>query len=55
MKTHSFKALFLSAFCTLACFSALAQDKAQFVQSEKHAFRISSLVTGLESPWSVAF
>ena len=55
MKTHTFKALFLSAFCTLACFSALAQDKAQFVQSEKHAFRISSLVTGLESPWSVAF
>ena len=55
MKFHSFKALFLSAFCTLACFSALAQDKAQFVQSEKHAFRISSLVTGLENPWSVAF
>ena len=55
MKTHSFKALFLSAFCTLACFCALAQDKAQFVQSEKHAFRISSLVTGLENPWSVAF
>ena len=55
MKTHSFKALFLSAFCALACFSALAQDKAQFVQSEKHAFRISSLVTGLENPWSVAF
>ena len=55
MKTHSFKALFLSAFCTLSCFSALAQDKAQFVQSEKHAFRISSLVTGLENPWSVAF
>ncbi|MEY3135327.1 MAG: hypothetical protein RJA39_1209, partial [Pseudomonadota bacterium] len=47
--------LFLSAFCTLACFSALAQDKAQFVQSEKHAFRISSLVTGLENPWAVAF
>ena len=55
MKTHSFKALFLSAFCTLACFSALAQDQAQYVQSEKHAFRISSLVTGLENPWSVAF
>lgn len=55
MKFHSVKALFLSASCTLACFSALAQDKAQFVQSEKHAFRISSLLTGLENPWSVAF
>ncbi len=55
MKTHSFKTLFISGFCTLACFSALAQDKAQFVQSEKHAFRISSLLTGLENPWSVAF
>ena len=57
MKSHSFKALFLSALCTLStlCLVAWAQDKSALVQSEKHAFRISSLVTGLENPWSVAF
>ena len=57
MKSHSFKALFLSALCTLStlCLDAWAQDKSALVQSEKHAFRISSLVTGLENPWSVAF
>ena len=57
MKSHSFKALFLSALCTLStlCLDAWAQDKSALVQSEKYAFRISSLVTGLENPWSVAF
>ena len=57
MKSHSFKALFLSALCTLStlCLVAWAQDKSALVQSEKHAFRISSLVTGLENPWAVAF
>ena len=57
MKSHSFQALFLSALCTLStlCLDAWAQDKSALVQSEKHAFRISSLVTGLENPWSVAF
>ncbi len=25
------------------------------MQSEKHAFRIATLLTGLENPWSVAF
>ena len=55
MKTHSFKALFLSAFCILVCLHSWAQDKSALMQSEKHAFRISSLVEGLENPWSVAF
>ena len=55
MKFHLFRSLVFSAVCTLACLSAWAQDKAQFVQSEKHAFRISTLLTGLENPWSVAF
>ncbi|MCX7262216.1 MAG: PQQ-dependent sugar dehydrogenase [Burkholderiales bacterium] len=55
MKSHLFRSLVFSAVCTLACLSAWAQDKAQFVQSEKHAFRIATLLTGLENPWSVAF
>jgi glucose/arabinose dehydrogenase len=57
MKSHSFKALFLSASCIFStmCLHAGAQDKSAVVQSEKHAFRISTLVSGLENPWSVAF
>ena len=55
MKSHLFRSLVFSAVCTLACLGAWAQDKAQFVQSEKHAFRIATLLTGLENPWSVTF
>jgi glucose/arabinose dehydrogenase len=55
MKSPFFRSFFFAAFCTLFCLSGWAQDKTQVVQSEKHAFRISTLLTGLENPWSVAF
>ena len=55
MKSLFFRSFFFAAFCTLSCLCAWAQDKVQFVLSEKHAFRISTLLTGLENPWSVAF
>jgi glucose/arabinose dehydrogenase len=55
MKSPLFRSFFFAAFCTLSCLSGWAQDKTQVVQSEKHAFRISTLLTGLENPWSVAF
>jgi glucose/arabinose dehydrogenase len=32
-----------------------AQDQSSVITSEKHAFRLATLVTGLENPWSVAF
>lgn len=34
---------------------ATAQDRPLIITSEKHAFRLATLVTGLENPWSVAF
>lgn len=34
---------------------ATAQDRPLVITSEKHAFRLATLVTGLENPWSVAF
>ena len=34
---------------------AWAQDRSSVITSEKHAFRLATLVTGLENPWSVAF
>ena len=50
-----FRSFFFYALWSLSCLSGWAQDKAQFLQSEKHAFRIATLLTGLENPWSVAF
>ena len=35
--------------------SALAQDRSVVINSEKHAFRVVTLLKGLEYPWSVAF
>ncbi|MCF8147656.1 MAG: PQQ-dependent sugar dehydrogenase [Sulfuritalea sp.] len=35
--------------------SALAQERSVVISSEKHAFRVVTLLKGLEYPWSVAF
>ena len=35
--------------------SAWAQDRPAVINSEKHSFRVVTLLTGLENPWSVAF
>ena len=35
--------------------SALAQDRSVAINSEKHTFRVVTLLQGLEYPWSVAF
>ena len=35
--------------------SALAQDRSAVINSEKHTFRVVTLLKGLEYPWSVAF
>ena len=37
------------------CTSALAQDRSAVINSEKHSFRLVTLLPGLENPWSVAF
>ena len=43
----------LTLICLVAVVSAPAV--AQTVQSEKHAFRVVTLVRGLQNPWSIAF
>ena len=35
--------------------SALAQDRSAVINSEKHSFRVVTLLKGLQNPWSVAF
>jgi len=43
----------LTLICLVAAVTAPAH--AQTVQSEKHAFRVVTLVRGLQNPWSMAF
>ena len=61
MKAQFFQSLrWLSAYglvlwSVAALMPAGAQDRSSVITSEKHAFRLATLVTGLENPWSVAF
>jgi aldose sugar dehydrogenase len=55
MTLQFFRSLFLAVFCTWACLSTWAQEKSTVVHSEKHSFRMTQLLSGLENPWSIAF
>ena len=55
MKVHPFRSLFLLLLCSLACLSTWAQERSPVINSEKHSFRLNTLLTGLENPWSLAF
>ena len=55
MKVQIFRFLHILLFSITFCAPALAQNRSAVINSEKHAFRIATLLTGLENPWSVAF
>ena len=55
MKVQIFRFLHILLFSITFCAPALAQNRSAVINSEKHAFRITTLLTGLENPWSVAF
>ena len=55
MKVQIFRCLHILLFSITFCAPALAQNRSAVINSEKHAFRITTLLTGLENPWSVAF
>jgi aldose sugar dehydrogenase len=59
MKVQLFRSLRFPSWLLLwsmaACVPSWAQDRSSVIVSEKHAFRLATLVTGLENPWSVAF
>lgn len=67
-KTHTNNPIYIETMRTLMslclrivllsiafCASASAQDRPAVINSEKHTFRVVTLLTGLENPWSVAF
>jgi len=55
MKVQLFRTLQILLICTASSLPAWAQDGSTVLKSEKHAFRVATMVTGLVNPWSVAF
>lgn len=55
MKVQVFRCLNILLLSLAALTSAWALDRSSVITSEKHAFRLATLVTGLENPWSVVF
>jgi len=55
MKVQLFRALQILFICTASSLPSWAQDGSTVLKSEKHAFRVATMVTGLVNPWSVAF
>ena len=55
MKVQLFRALQILFICTVSTLPAWAQDGSTVLKSEKHTFRVATMVTGLVNPWSVAF
>ncbi len=55
MKVQLFRDLYILLLSLLACLPAWTQERSSVINSEKHAFRVATLLTGLENPWSMAF
>jgi glucose/arabinose dehydrogenase len=55
MRAQLVRSIHVLLMCMTCCLSTWAQAQAPVFNSEKHAFRVTTLVTGLENPWSIAF
>ena len=55
MRVQLARAIHALLMCMACCLPTWAQEGTSFFISEKHAFRVATLVTGLENPWSIAF
>lgn len=55
MKVQVFRGLNILLWSLAALTPSWAQDRSSDITSEKHAFRVVTLLPGLENPWSVAF
>lgn len=55
MKVQVFRGLNLLLLSMAALTPLSAQDRSSLITSEEHTFRLATLVTGLDNPWSVAF
>ena len=50
-----FRHLGLVLLTLWVCLPAWTQQRSPVIHSEKHSFRVVTLLTGLENPWSMAF
>jgi glucose/arabinose dehydrogenase len=55
MSIQIFRSLRILLICTGVCLPTWAQDRSSVIHSEKQSFRLVTLLTGLENPWSMAF
>lgn len=55
MKVSLVRTLYILLIGVASCLPTWAQDGSAVFKSEKHAFRVATVVTGLVNPWSVAF
>ncbi|WP_291939457.1 PQQ-dependent sugar dehydrogenase [Limnohabitans sp.] len=55
MKVQVFRGLNILLLSLAGLTLSWAQDRSSVINSEKHAFRLATLVSGLENPWSLAF
>jgi hypothetical protein len=55
MSIQIFRSLHILLISTGACLPTWAQDRSSVIHSEKQSFRLVTLLTGLENPWSMAF
>ncbi|WP_291921824.1 PQQ-dependent sugar dehydrogenase [Limnohabitans sp.] len=55
MKVQIFRGLNILILSLAGLTPSWAQDRSSVINSEKHAFRLATLVSGLENPWSLAF
>ena len=55
MRVQLFRTLQTLLICSASCLPSWAQEGSTVLKSEKHAFRVATMLTGLVNPWSVAF
>lgn len=55
MKVQLYRAIHVLWVSMFAAVPAWAQERSSVISSDKHAFRVTTLLSGLEHPWSMAF
>jgi glucose/arabinose dehydrogenase len=55
MKSYLVRSLHLLLLTLAGCSYSWAQERSLVINADTHAWRLTSLLTGLENPWSLAF
>ena len=55
MRVQLVRSIHVLLMCMASCLPTWAQEGTPVFKSEKHAFRVATLVTDQENPWSIVF